>query len=599
MAPTIATRPRILDLGYSPEITDTSRYMLRFRYLNKREDGSLEEPAEMFRRVAWNLAEAERIFRPDLSEERFLAYADSFFTTMTDFRFLPNAPTLLGAGGPLQQLSACYVLPIADSVDGIFETLRKTAIIHSKGSGTGFSFSRLRPRGAAIATGGVSTGPVSFMRVFDAETEEIKQGGSGWGANMGVLRFDHPDIREFVTAKSTGAGLQNFNISVGVSDELMDLASSGGSFPLVDPHTGDNCGEIDASELLDLIAAEAWKTGDPGLLFLDQIERDNPTPSLGAIEATNPCGEAPLLPYEACWLGGVNVANHLDPTSGEISWAALRDTCHVALRIMDDALEMSRYPLPEIREATRRTRKIGIGVMGFADLLIRLGLRYGSAQSESLAQQLMSTIKGHLDEASEALAAERGAFPAYAESAFAGTGAPRRNATVTANAPNSTIAAIAGCSSGVEPLFSISFEKLLANGDRLAEVSPDFERIASERGFDSEELRAEIRSGSSIQGSKRVPDDVKEIFVTAHDVSVEDHIRLQSAFQETTDLAVAKTVNLPHAATPQDVRHAYELAHRTGCKGVTCYRDGCRERPFLEASSRDTAGCEGPECPTC
>jgi ribonucleoside-diphosphate reductase alpha chain len=594
MASSTAALCPILDPGYAPVLTDAALYMLRFRYLLKRDDGSFEEPVEMFRRVAWNLAGAEKVFRPDLRNEALLEHADSFFSVMTQFRFLPNAPTLLGAGGPLQQLSACYVLPISDSIDGIFETLRKTAIIHSKGSGTGFSFSCLRPRGAAITTGGVSTGPVSFMRVFDAETEVIKRGGTGWGANMGTLRFDHPDIREFVTAKSTGSGLQNFNLSVGVTDDFMELARSGGRYRVIDPQTGRPCGSEDAGALLDLIAAEAWKTGDPGLLFLDQIERDNPTPSLGRIDATNPCGEAPLLPYEACWLGGVNVAAHLDPATGEVSWSSLRDTCHVAARIMDNAIEVSRYPLPEIREATRRTRKIGIGVMGFADLLIRLGLRYGSPESESLARRLMREIRRHLDEASQALASERGLFPAYPESVFAETGVPRRNATVTANAPNSTIAAIAGCSSGVEPLFSICFEKLLANGDRLRQASPDFERVAAERGFASDALFAAIRAGASIQDARPIPDDVKEVFVTAHDLSVEDHIVIQSAFQESTDLAVAKTVNLPNSATPQQVRRAYELAHRARCKGVTVFRDGCRESSFLEARA-----CAGPECATC
>jgi ribonucleoside-diphosphate reductase alpha chain len=591
--------PRILNSDYRPKITENGMYILRFRYLDKHQDGSYEEPVEMFRRVAWNLAGAERVFAPNLDDDALLAYADQFFTVMTDFRFLPNAPTLLGAGRPLQQLSACYVLPIDDSVDGIFETLRMTAIVHSKGSGTGFNFSQLRQRGAQIATGGVSTGPVSFMRVFDAETEVIKKGGTGWGANMGVLNCDHPDIHEFIRAKSTGTGLQNFNISVGVTDKFMELCRRGGLFPLTDPRTGKVVASVDARELFDIIAQEAWKTGDPGLLFLDRIERDNPTPSLGRIEATNPCGEAPLLPYEACWLGGINVAAHLDPATGELSWSSLRETCLLAARMMDNAIEVSRYPLPEIREATRRTRKIGIGVMGFADLLVHIGIRYGSSESVTVARELMSRIRGYLEEATVTLAAERGEFPAFELSKDAASnGVIRRNATVTANAPNSTIAAIAGCSSGVEPLFSIAYLKRLANDDCLHEINSDFIRVARERDFYSEDLVDELRSGASIQDLSGVPDDVKEIFVTAHDIQVSDHIRIQCEFQDYIELAVAKTINLPNSATPEDVKQAFLLAYESGCKGITCFRDGCRDRAFLETTRAEVEQTE-QACPTC
>ena len=554
----------------------------------------------MFRRVAKSLAEGERIFAPNTTDDDLLCHANRFFTVMTDFKFLPNAPTLLGAGRPLQQLSACYVLPVEDSIEGIFDTLRMTAVVHSKGSGTGFSFSKLRPKGAPIATGGFSTGAVSFMRVFDAETEVIKNGGTGWGANMGVLRCDHPDIREFVAAKSARSGLQNFNISVGVTDEFMRLSRTGGSFPLRDPRTGEVVDSVDARWLLDLIAREAWKTGDPGLLFLDRIERDNPTPTLGRIEATNPCGEAPLLPFEACWLGGINLAAHLDERTGEISFPSLRETCSAAARMMDNAIEVSRYPLPQIRAATHRTRKIGIGVMGFADLLIRMRIPYGSSESDSLARLLMGAIRSYLDEDTAELAAERGAFPAFGYSIFSNAGGiQRRNATMTANAPNSTIAAIAGCSSGVEPLFSISYTKLLASGDRLHEVNRDFLRVARERGFYSEELLEDIRGGVSIQELPAVPEDVKRVFVTAHDIAVADHIRIQAAFQDYTELAVAKTVNLPASASPDDVRAAFLAAHELGCKGITCFRDGCLDRPFLEPSRKETEVAAGAACPTC
>jgi ribonucleoside-diphosphate reductase alpha chain len=574
--------PRILDEGYFPHITDNSMYILRFRYLLKNEDGTLEEPVEMFRRVAWNLAEAERIFAPHLSDDALLARAESFFTTMTDFRFLPNAPTLLGAGGPLQQLSACYVLPVEDSIDSIFETLRMAAIVHSKGSGTGFNFSRLRPRGTPIATGGVSTGPVSFMRIFDMETEIIKQGGTGWGANMGMLRCDHPDIHEFVNAKSAGTGLQNFNISVGVTDEFMRLCRTGDAFALIDPKTGSEAGSVNPRELLDQIALEAWKTGDPGLLFLDRIERDNPTPLLGRIETTNPCGEAPLLPYEACWLGGINVATHLDPEQGTVNWQLLKETCSLACRMMDNAVEVSSFSLPQMRDVTHRTRKLGIGVMGFADLLIQTKTRYGSPESENLARALMSFIRGCLEETSVELARERGVFPAFEGSKLSAEGSKgRRNATVTANAPNSTIAAVAGCSSGIEPLFSLAYTKRLRNGDILHEINPEFLRVARDLGFYSETLADRILSGVSLQSISEVPEPVKDAFVTAHDISATDHIRIQSAFQDHIELAVAKTINLAHGATPEDVKNAFLFAYESGCKGITCFRDGCSDRVFL------------------
>ncbi|HEY2381078.1 MAG TPA: adenosylcobalamin-dependent ribonucleoside-diphosphate reductase [Terriglobia bacterium] len=576
-------QPRILDERYNPSITDNSMYILRFRYLLKREDGTLETPVEMFRRVAWNIAEAERIFAPDISPEAVLAYAESFFTIMTDFRFLPNAPALLGAGGPLQQLAACYVLPIEDSIESIFETLRMAAIVHSRGSGTGFNLSALRPRGTPIATGGVSTGPVSFMRIFDMETEIIKQGGTGWGANMGMLRCDHPDIQEFVTAKSTGAGLQNFNISVGVTDEFMRLSRTGGTFALVDPQSGRKAGTVNPRELLDRIALEAWKTGDPGLLFLDRIERDNPTPQLGRIEVTNPCGEAPLLPYEGCWLGGINVAAHLDSRKRAVDWESLRQTCSIACRMMDNALEVSSYPLPQLKEATQRTRKLGIGVMGFADMLVQMNIPYGSPESESLARDLMSFIQESLEETSVMLGRERGVFPAYPDSRLAAEGAKgRRNATVTANAPNSTIAAIAGCSSGIEPIFSIAYSKQLRNGDTLNEIHPEFLRMARSLGFYSERLVDRVLNEGSIQSISEVPQAVKDVFLTAHDISAGGHIRIQSAFQDHIELAVAKTINLANHARPEDVKSAFLLAGESGCKGITCFRDGCRDRAFLD-----------------
>ena len=591
---------RILDENYEPDVTENGLYILRFRYLVEKADGEQETPVEMFRRVAWNLAGAERVFNPELTDDQLLACAERFFVTMTDFKYLPNAPTLLGAGTGLQQLSACYVLPISDSIEGIFDTLRMTAVVHSKGSGTGFSFSGLRGRGSRIATGGKSTGPVSFMQVFDSETEVIKSGGTGWGANMGVLRCDHPDVLEFVRAKSSGSGLQNFNISVGVTDEFMRRTRTGGSQELIDPVSGEVVGEIDAKELFNEIAAEAWSTGDPGLLFLDQIEKDNPTPSIGTIEATNPCGEAPLLPFEACWLGGINLDRHYDEVTGDVDWTQLRETCMTAAQMMDNAIEMSSYPLVEIEQATKHTRKVGIGVMGFADLLIRMGLQYGSDESAVLAKKLMSEIKRYLDEATKGLAEERGVFPAFGDSVYALEGADgRRNATVTANAPNSTISAIAGCSSGIEPLFSLSYFKRLANGDRLNELNRELLARVELLGLDNKVIVDQISAGKPLSQISEVPDELREIFVTAHDIPVENHIRIQAAFQESTDLAVAKTINLNHSATVEDVKTAFYTAYEFGCKGITCFRDGCREESFLEPSCSVESQNLGSACTVC
>lgn len=574
-------RPRALidDETFRPEIDENGLYLLRFRYLARDERGEItEEPVELFRRVARNLAAVERSFDPALDEDGVAAWADRFFRLMTSFRFLPNAPTLLGAGTPLQQLHACFVLPVGDSIDEVFAALRMAAVVHSKGGGTGFSFSGLRGRGEPIATGGFSTGVVPFLRLFDHETELIKHGGTGWGANMGVLSADHPDVEEFVRAKSDGT-LQNFNLSVAVTDEFMEDARRGVGA---------------AARLLDLIGEEAWKTGDPGLLFLDRIESDNPTPALGRLEATNPCGEAPLLPFESCCLGGLNVSKFVDAEARTIRWDDLREAAALALRMMDNVIEASRYPLPEIAAATLRTRKVGIGVMGFADALLDLGVPYDSPEAAMLAGELMRELAAATRAATETLAATRGSFPAFEQSVFAG-GPPLRNATTTSNAPNSTIGAIAGCSAGIEPLFALGYVKQLANGDRLEEVNPRFVAVARERGFYSEELRAEICERGTVAESAVVPDDVRRLFRTAHEIEPSWHIRIQSAFQAHTDLGISKTINLPNEAEPADVRSAYLEAHERGCKGVTVYRDGCLGSQFLAvrpAPAEDCAVCE-------
>ena len=556
-----------MTIAAQPQLAPNAEYMLRFRYL-----APGEEPIDLFERVARNLAAAERVFDPAADVD---AWAERFFSLMTSWEFLPNAPTLLGAGTPLQQLHACFVLPVEDSIESIFQTLRMAAVVHSSGGGTGFSFGALRGRGEPISTGGVSTGAVSFMRLFDAETEVIKHGGTGWGANMGVLPARHPDIREFACAKSGGERLSNFNLSVAVDDAWMTGALSGA--------------DAEAAGLLELFASQAWETGDPGLLFLDRIERDNPVPSLGRLEATNPCGEAPLLPFEACCLGGLNVARFATADGG-VDWPRLCAAAALAVRLMDDVIEMSRYPLPQIAAATRRTRKIGIGVMGFADLLIELGIPYGSPRAVQLARELMSMIRASTHEASIELGAERGSYPAFDQSMDAAGVPALRNATTTSNAPNATIGAIAGCSPGIEPLYALSSTRRLASGDELREVNAAFERVARERGLLSDDLLAHVRAHGTVRGRDDVPADVRELFATAHDLPFERHLAVQAAFQDHTELGISKTVNLPRDATAGDVRDAYALAFELGCKGVTVFRDGCLDRQFI--ATGDGSACE-------
>lgn len=575
--------PAILDPAFQLSLSENARYLLRLRYLNRHPDGRWETPEELFRRVARFLAEAERRFRPSIASQEVAAWAALFFEEMVEGRFLPNAPALLGAARAPQQMAACFVLPVEDSIDGIFQALRAAAIVHARGGGTGFSFSRLRPAGSAIASGGVANGPVAFLRLFDLETDIVKRGGTGWGANMGVLHCEHPDVREFIQAKSaSGQPLRNFNLSVGITNDFMARLDAG---------------EPQASELFDLICREAWKTGDPGLIFLDRINEDNPTPSLGSIEATNPCGEAPLLPYESCCLGALNVARFSEPSTRDVRWDDLAASAAVAVRMMDNLVEANAYPLPEIREATLRTRKLGIGVMGFADLLLALRIPYDSPEAETLAGRLMRAIQQATREASCALAAERGSFPAFAVSIWSERGfRALRNATTTANAPNSTISVIAGCSAGIEPLYSLCFSRRLANGDTLAEVHEGVLAIARSEQFYSEAFERHIRRTGSIQDAPGVPGEFRRIFATAHEIAPAWHVRVQATFQRFTDLGVSKTINMARHATMADVASAFRLAHQLGCKGVTCFRDGCREEQFLARPQ----SAESPEiCPAC
>ncbi len=586
-----------------PALTPSALRVLQARYLRRDEQGEIREtPEQLFERVAGAVAAAE----PAPERARF---GERFLRLLRSLEFLPNSPTLMNAGTSCGQLSACFVLPVTDSIEGIFESIKDMALVQSAGGGTGFSFSRLRPAGdLVLRTGGHAAGPLGFLRVFDAVSQEVAQGGKRRGANMAVLRCDHPDVLDFVRAKLEPDALTSVNLSVGVTDAFMRAVREGATQPLRHPRTGAVSGHIAARELFDAIAQAAWRGGDPGLLFLDAIERANPTPEQGRIEATNPCGEVPLLPYEACNLGSINLARMLLPSHGEgdaaaIDWNKLRETTRTALRFLDDVVEVNRLPVPQIAQQTARNRKLGLGLMGFAEALLRLGVSYDSDRAEALAEQIMQVVAEEALAASRALAEQRGPFPAFPRSIYAGQ-TPLRNATRTAIAPTGTIGILAGTSAGIEPLFALAYRRShRLGGPPLREVSPLLLPALSRLGADAERVLEQVEQRGRLGEVEAAPDALKRLFVTALEISPERHLRIQAAFQRHVDNSVSKTINLPHSATPADVARIYQRAFELGLKGITVFRHQSKPSQVLELGVGEEpfehehgAKCDPGEC---
>ena len=571
-------------------LTKNAITVLERRYLKRDEYGTLlEEPRDMFLRVAKNIASVEKQYSK--TEAQIREIEKKYFDIMTDLDFLPNSPTLMNAGRELQQLAACFVLPVGDSMASIFEALKETALIQKSGGGVGYSFSNIRPKNdVVLSTKGVSSGPISFMTVFNAATDTIKQGGTRRGANMGILRVDHPDILDFITAKEDNEKLNNFNISVGVTEAFMKAVENDSEYEILNPRTKEVVTKYKAREVFEKIINNAWANGDPGIIFLDRLNKDNPTPHIGTIESTNPCGEQPLLPYEACNLGSINLANMVKEEDDirSIDFDKLREVTKISVRFLDDVIDAGKYPLEKITEMVKSNRKIGLGVMGFADMLLMLEIPYNSEQALEISKNVMSFINDVSKEESKELASERGEFPNFKGSVYdTPDGYIIRNATTTTIAPTGTLSIIASCSSGIEPVFAISFVKNVMDNDKLIEVNPYFEEAAKKDGFYSKELMELIALKGSLKEVSDIPDNYKRIFVTAHDIAPVWHVRMQAAFQGYVDNAVSKTVNFPSDATVKDVEDVYMLAYRLGCKGITIYRDKSRQSQVLTIGEKD------------
>ncbi len=570
-------------------LTENAQIVLKNRYLKKDSKGHIiETPAEMFHRVARHIASAELKYNSSADVD---FWETEFYRIMANLEFLPNSPTLMNAGRELGQLSACFVIPVDDSMESIFNAVKYTALIHKSGGGTGFSFSRIRPSKDRVgSTGGVASGPVSFMRAFDTATDVIKQGGMRRGANMAILRVDHPDILEFITAKENASALTNFNLSVAVTTEFMNAVETDSEYDLVNPTTKEITNTLKAKEVYDKIIDMAWHTGDPGIIFIDNINKHNPTPHLGKIESTNPCGEQPLLPFESCNLASINLAKMVkdDGKQKSIDYEKLSKTIGLGIRFLDNVIDVNQFPLPEIEEMTRNTRKVGLGVMGFADLLLQLNIPYNSDEAIKKAEEIMHFLSDTANIESEKLGKERGLFPAFSGSIYDAKNSTLkpRNASRTTIAPTGTLSIIAGCSSGIEPLFALCYERHILDGAELLEINPYFEDVAKKQEFYSDELMQQLAAGKKLGEMDNVPAQVKKVFVTSHDISPEWHVKMQAAFQKYTDSAVSKTVNLPHEATPDDVSNIYMMAYKLGLKGLTIYRDRSRASQVLNLGQK-------------
>lgn len=577
-----------LNKDINSNITDNARKVLEKRYLKKDEQGNPAESfSDLISRVANTLAESDKLYNKKSDTKKL---AEEFYAIMYNLEFLPNSPTLMNAGRDLGQLSACFVLPIEDSMESIFETIKDAALIHKSGGGTGFSFSRIRSKNSAVkSTGGIASGPISFLKVFDSATQAVKQGGTRRGANMGILRVDHPDIMEFISCKENDTAIANFNISVGLTEEFMRKVENKQDYWTIDPRTEEKIEKLNAEKVFHKITDMAYKNGEPGIIFLDRMNQDNPTPLQGEIESTNPCGEQPLLPYESCNLGSVNLAKMVK--NQKIDWEKIRKVVHLGVHCLDNVVDINKFPLEKIKQQTQKNRKIGLGVMGFADMLISLGIAYDSDAGLQTAESVMKFILDEAIKASEALAKERGTAPAYEESVYNKPGNPKlRNLTLTTIAPTGTLSIIADCSSGIEPLFALAYYRKVMDDDKLPEFNKYLERVAKEKGFYTEQLVKELAEKGSLKHINGVPEQIKNVFVTSHDIAPEWHIKMQAAFQKYTNNAVSKTINFPEQATIEDIRSAYMLAYKLGCKGLTIYRDNSRKEQVLNLSSNKIEG---------